>query len=324
MLLALFNLPLTGTTQNLIPYNKNGLIGLCDLNGKIIVRPAYSWISFYKDRLNGYPTQKGERYGLICKETDHEIPPVSEEPIAATAEYLVAIRNNELVYYTRADFTEVKTASLEATSQEARPQVPPSNNPTLLKFSREKVLQLFTQTYPNNFNPDSINAFGVNSDYFQVTARVNGKPSYIAIFLPQTETFLLNTEDIVYNAATWVPSKKTYFITTASMDQKTSVITSEKQVILPAKNYARLTVMPEYIGFSADNGKRNEFYYLINSGKTIKNRFSDFRFAATISDNGKPFDIFSVSIENTERHRSERVMIGENGKEYFEVDFPFE
>ncbi|ASK29049.1 hypothetical protein CEY12_02520 [Chryseobacterium sp. T16E-39] len=311
--------------DNLIPYNKNGVFGLCDIKGDIKVKPQYSNISFFNERTGGYIIRNYEKYGLINKQLKEVIPPNSSEPIFSAGENRVgAVIGNEIIFYDKNSFQEVKRQKIEPSNQE--PGMPiTAQYPDRTGPSREEVIALFKKKYGNKYKAERFNAVSANETYFDLEVFAEGKSKSIGLFLPKTNTFLLDEGDNTYSSAVWIPSKNSYYITVIDTTKRKSVITEDKKVIFEPKEYKRLYVMPTYIGYSEPNESSDKAanYYIINSGKAIKNQFSDFRSSGLLTVDGKGFQVFSADIENPDLHKSQKIYIGENGEQYFEVDFKY-
>ncbi|NML22266.1 hypothetical protein HHL16_15385 [Pseudoflavitalea sp. G-6-1-2] len=312
--------------QYLIPYNQNGQFGLCNTEGELKLTPQYQSVGFFNKELNGYLIEKESRYGLLDKDLKPVIPAISIAPLASSGEWLVVfVSENEFHYYSKTTFQLVnkKTIGNQNNSGPVMPYDPNMANSPNFGWSREQVMLLFMEKHGNKSKEyHVVDATG----YFQINeVEENGKGKPIGLFLARTKSFMLNNADSVrYISATWVPAKQTYYVI-AKTGPEQYVTDANKAIVFPRKQYSRLYIMPEYIGFTADSidNKKTANYYIINSGKVIENKFSDFRHTRTLTIDNRRFDIFSVTINNYYQHKSQRVLIGENGKPYFSVDFEY-
>lgn len=311
--------------QELIPYNKNEKFGLCDIHGKLKVEPQYHSLSFFNPKLNGYSIEKDEKYGLMDRNLQMVISPIADQPIFGSEDYLIAKDGNELIYYDKS-YKEIKRQNLTPSGKEKEVVYPvyPTENSQHLGYSREEVLKMFKEKFANKYKDSELNAFSSNNTYFKIQSFSQGKRKEEGLFLPKTKTFLLNDNEITYQSAVWVSSKKCYYIKIMQTGGNKGIITHEGTTVFEPKQYSYLALMPNYIAYNAEpstNTGTIAYYYIISSGNSVKNEFSNFRYSTTVLDNGKEFEVFSVVVENPKLHTSTQVFIGENGIKYYDLDF---
>jgi hypothetical protein len=310
--------------QNLIPYNDNGKYGLCDINGKIELEPIYSDTNFFSVKTNGYAVQKDGKYGLLNKDLKIVIPFVSIEPITGNDNgYVIYFSENELHYYSKS-YQLVKKRMLEQTSESYGPVTADYASDTPDHFTNEKVLELFKKKYPKK---GKYNVVSANNTYYRICSEnENGECISLAVFLPKISVFLINNEQKEYQSVTWNPGTSMYHILVKN-GTKEYVIDQNEKTVFPAKEYDRLYVLKNYIGYKDKNSSSKKsvtHYFIISSGVTIENKFSSFDPVKSLLIDGKNFDIFKAKINNYDLHQSQDVYIGENGKPYFKVDFTFD
>ncbi|MDF2930952.1 MAG: hypothetical protein K0R36_283 [Chryseobacterium sp.] len=309
--------------QNLIPFNDNGKYGLCDTEGKILLEPIYSDTDFFSSKTNGYSVKKDGKYGLLNKDLKAVIPFISVEPISKTADgYAVYFSEKELHYYSN-DYQLLKKRVLESTPNTYSPVTAEYANQSD-SYTNEKVLELFKKKYAKK---GTYNVVSANNTYYSICSEnENGKCSPLAVFLPRISAFLINDGEKEYKSVTWNPGTSKYYILVQT-GTKEYVIDQDQKTVFPAKEYERLYVMKNYIGYKEKNSSSKKsitHYFILNSGVTVENKFSSFDPAKSLSVNGKNFDVFKAKINNYDSHQSQNVYIGENGKQYFKVDFTFD
>lgn len=311
-------------SQNLIPYNNNGKIGLCDIDGKILLDPIYDNVNFYSTKTKGYSVQKDGKYGLFNVDLKLVIPFISVKPIVENNNgYIIYPSVKEIHQYSNT-YQFIKSLGLPKAAQNSRLYSisPSENNAEPQLYNNDDVLQLFRQKYAKK--QQKYHVVEANNTYFDISENLeSGKYVNVGLFLPKIKTFFINTPEEIYKTATWNPSTSQYYILVKNGNNQ-SVIDQNKTIIFPSKEYSGLFVNQSYIGYKDKNDtstKSVTHYFIINSGKTIKNQFSSFDPIKTLTIDGKNFDIFLATINNYKTHQSESVYIGENGKQYFSVDF---
>lgn len=306
--------------QNLIPYYKNGKYGLSDTKGNLKVEPQYTNISFYKEKLKGYSIENNGRFGLMDQNLQVVIPPIADQPIFDNGEHFVAKIGNELIYFNR-NYKEVKRQQLD-TSEQKSGLMYPADYPPQLGYSREEVLSLFKEKYGTKYTSERFNIVAANNTYFIIESFAQGKRNNEGLFLPKIKTFLLNNDQINYRSAVWVPSKNGYYISVMDMANHKGIMTHDGKTIFELKDYPYLAVMPNYIAYTEPGNTSSQiaFYYMISTGKSLKNEFSYFRYFTSILDDGKPFEVFSATVNNPRLQKGEQVFIGENGTKYYDLE----
>ncbi len=310
--------------QNLIPFNNNGKYGLCDTEGKILLEPIYDDTRFFSSETNGYPIKKEGKYGLLNKDLKTVIPFISIEPIVESSDgYIIYFSEKELHYYSK-NFKFVKKRVVENIPNSYGPVTTAASDQYSDHFTNEKVLELFKKKYGKK---GAYRVVSANSTYYDICLEnANGKCISVAVFLPRTSMFLINNEEKEHENVTWNPGTAKYYIKVKN-GTKEYVIDQDEKIIFPAKEYERLYVVKNYIGYKENNSaseKNVTHYFIISSGKTIENKFSSFDPVKSLMINGKNFDIFKARLNNYDLHTSQDVYIGENGKPYFKVDFAFD
>lgn len=319
--LIFIGMQVTLNAQNLIPYNKNGKYGLSDTKGNLKVEPQYTYISFYKEKLKGYSIENNGRFGLMSKNLQIVIPLTADQPIFDNGEHFIAKVGRELIYFD-SNYKEVKRQQLD-TSEQKNGLVYPADYPPQLGYSREEVLSLFKEQYGTKYTSEHLNIVVANNTYFIIESLAEGKRKIEGLFLPKTKAFLLNNDQTNYRSAVWVPSKNDYYISITDTANHKGVMTQDGKTIFELKDYPYLAVMPNYIAYTepGDTSGKIAFYYIISTGKPLKNEFSYFRYFTSILDDGKPFEVFSSTVNNPRLQKGEQVFIGENGTKYYEFDF---
>lgn len=310
--------------QNLIPFNDNGRYGLCDTEGKILLEPVYSDTYFFSSKINGYSVKKDGKYGLLNKDLKVVIPFISLEPISKTADgYVIFFSEKELHYYSK-DYRFLKKRTVENMPDSYGSVMVDYTSGNSDNYTNEKVLELFKKKYSKK---EEYNVVSVNSTYYSICSQNgSGKCSPLAVFLPKSSAFLINDGEKEYTNVTWDPGSSKYYIIVKSA-AKEYVIDQDQKTVFPAKEYERLYVLKNYIGFKEKNSSSKKsvtHYFILNSGVTIENKFSSFDPVKSLSVKGKNFDVFKATINNYDSHKSQNVFIGENGKQYFKVNFTFD
>nr|WP_314492436.1 WG repeat-containing protein [uncultured Chryseobacterium sp.] len=310
--------------QNLIPYNNNGKYGLCDTEGKIALEPVYDDTRFFSSEINGYPIKKDGKYGVLNKDLKTVIAFISIAPVTENTDgYTVYFSENELHYYSK-NYQLVKKRMIDNMPNSYGPVTTSGSDHYSDHFTNEKVLELFKKKYSKK---GAYQVVAANSTYYSICSEnTSGKCISTAVFLPRTTTFLLNNEEKEYQNVTWNPGTSKYYIIVKN-GTKEYVIDQDEKIIFPEKEYERLYVVKNYIGYKEKNSaseKNVTHYFMISSGKTIENKFSSFDPAKSLMIDGKNFDIFKAKVNNYDLHKSQDVYIGENGKQYFKVDFTFD
>ncbi|WBV61252.1 WG repeat-containing protein [Chryseobacterium camelliae] len=322
---VLINALSSANAQGLIPYNKNGKFGLCDIHGKLKVEPQYNSISFFNPKLAGYSIEKEGKFGLMDGNLQMVIPPTANQPIFSNGDYVIAKEGNELIYYDK-KYKEVTRQQLTTSGKEDGLVYPiyPAEYPQQLGYSREEVIKMFKEKFGNKYKDAVLNVFSANNTYFKIESFAEGKRKNEGIFLPKTETFLLNDEEVTYQSAVWISSKKSYYIKIMQTGGNKGIITHEGKIVFEPKQYSYLALMPNYIAYNPEPSTSTgsiAYYYMISSGNSIKNEFSNFRYSTSVLDNGKEFEVFSVVVENPALHKSAQVFIGENGMKYYDLEY---
>lgn len=252
------------------------------------------------------------------------IPFTSINAISETSDgYLVYISEKEVHYYSK-NYQLIQKKTLENRSVNYSPLEIVKDEDISHSYSNEKVLDLFNKKYPGKGN---INVVSANNTHYELCSKTDeGKCKPLGVFLPKISVFLMNDETAVYKNVTWSPSISKYLILVENGSEK-YVIDQDKKVIFPAKEYDRIYIQKNHIGYKDKNSSSKKsvtHYYIISSGTTIENKFSSFNPAKTLTIDGKKFDIFRAKINNYKTHKSDDVYIGENGKSYFKVDYEFD
>ncbi|MCJ8154757.1 WG repeat-containing protein [Chryseobacterium sp. SSA4.19] len=312
------------TAQNLVPYNDKGKYGLCDINGKILLEPIYSDTDFFSVKTNGYSVKKEGKYGLLNKDLKVVIPFISINPVIGTDDgYIVYFSENELHYYSK-NYQLLKKRMLEKTSDSYGPVTTDYAADKRDHFTNEKVLELFKKKYPRKGKYHVVSA---NNTYYRICSENDkGKCTALAVFLPKASVFLISDEQKEYHNVTWNPGTSMYYILVKS-GTKEYVIDQNEKTVFPAKEYDRLYIFKNYIGYKDKNSSSKKsvtHYFIISSGVIIENKFSSFDPVKSLTVEGKNFDIFKATINNYDLHQSQDVYIGENGKQYFKADFTFD
>lgn len=321
IIFVLINLNLSA--QNLIPFNDSGKYGLCDIEGKLLLEPKYDETRFFSAKTNGYAVQENGKYGLMDKDLKLVIPFLSINPISESKDgYLVYISDKEVQYYSK-NYQLTQKKNLESRTGTYGPLETIKDEDFSDSYSNEKVLALFNKKYPNK---GKINVISANNTYYELCSKTEGDCNPLGVFLPRISVFLMNNEKDVYKNVTWNPTISKYIILVKNGSEE-YVIDQDKKVIFPSKEYDRLYIQKNYIGYKDKNSSSKKsvtHYYIISSGATIENKFSAFNPAKTLTIDGRKFEIFRATINNYKTHRSDNVYIGENGKSYFKVDYEFD
>lgn len=310
--------------QNLIPFNNNGKYGLCDTEGKLLLEAKYDDTNFFSPKTNGYPVKENGKYGLMDKDLKLVIPFISINPISESKDgYLVYISDKEVHYYSK-NYELKQKKTFEGRTGNYGLLANVTDDDFSDSYSNEKVLALYNKKYPGKGN---INVVSANNTYYELCKKSSeGACNPVGVFLPKISAFLLNDDKAVYKNVTWNPVISKYIIIVKNgTDQY--VIDHDKTVILPPKEYDRIYIKKNHIGYKAKNSSSKKsftHYYIISSRTIIENKFSSFDSAKTMTVGGKKFDIFRAKINDYKRHRSDDVYIGENGKSYFKVDYEFD
>ncbi|MBV6881448.1 WG repeat-containing protein [Epilithonimonas ginsengisoli] len=321
IIFVLINLNLSA--QNLIPFNDGGKYGLCDIEGKLLLEPKYDETRFFSAKTNGYAVQENGKYGLMDKDLKLVIPFLSINPISESKDgYLVYISDKEVQYYSK-NYQLTQKKNLESRTGTYGPLETIKDEDFSDSYSNEKVLALFNKKYPNK---GKINVVSANNTYYELCSKTEGDCNPLGVFLPRISVFLMNNEKDVYKNVTWNPTISKYIILVKNGSEE-YVIDQDKKVIFPSKEYDRLYIQKNYIGYKDKNSSSKKsvtHYYIISSGTTIENKFSAFNPAKTLTIDGRKFEIFRATINDYKTHRSDNVYIGENGKSYFKVDYEFD
>ena len=322
-LLIIFFISLNLTAQNLIPFNNGGKYGLCDIEGKLLLDAKYDETRFFSTKTNGYAVQENGKYGLMDKDLKLVIPFLSINPISESKDgYLVYISDKEVQYYSK-NYQLTQKKTLENRTGNHGPLESVKDDDFSDSYSNEIVLALFNKKYPGK---GKINVVSADNTYYELCSKTESNCKPLGIFLPRTSVFLMNNEKDEYKNVTWNSTISKYIILVKNGSEQ-YVIDQDKKVIFPSKEYDRLYIQKNYIGYKAKNSSSKKsvtHYYIISSGTTIENKFSSFDLAKTLMIDGRKFEVFRATINDYKNHRSDHVYIGENGKSYFKVDYEFD